>query len=290
MRYANFEVARNTLARVLLHAGSKVKTERWQALDVSKDPSFQMVETLFAEVSVAIETEDLESLRSSIGPNLPWADDHFVERVSGRPINPGLQWRYWPYAHSADRHRVDGGQFNHNYMERYWPRHAARFNVGTDTVQEFDAIAGEVWGPGWDDRATGVEPAMGLRAPYGDLQGVVRLLANEPTTRQAYMPVWFPEDTGDAHNGRKPCSIGYHFIMRDAQLHVTYHIRSCDFVRHYRDDVYLTVRLLLWVLNECRKLNPKWEDVRPGLFNMYIGSLHCFVNDVILIRKDLSPP
>lgn len=119
----------------------------------------------------------------------------------------------------------------------------------------------------------------GIRYPYGDLSDVVRQIAREPLTRQAILPVFFPEDTGAVHGGRVPCSIFYQFFVRDGQMAVTYMLRSCDIVRHFRDDIYLTVRLLLWVLQEARKLNPALADVRPGEFVMMITSLHMFVND-----------
>ena len=71
-----------------------------------------------------------KTLAEAIGPNLPWADEHFIhERVSGQPLNPGTTWRQWPYAASADKHRREGEkdpQFDHSYAERYWPMHAGR--------------------------------------------------------------------------------------------------------------------------------------------------------------------
>jgi hypothetical protein len=68
-------------------------------------------------------------------------------------------------------------------------------------------------------------------------------------------------------------------------------MRSCDFVRHFRDDVYLTIRLLLWVLEECRKQDAGgWGIVTPGTFRMHITSLHMFVPDrqALVYRKSLE--
>ena len=45
-----------------------------------------------------------------------------------------------------------------------------------------------------------------------------------------------------------PCSLGYHFTLRGGLLHVTYFIRSCDFLRYFRDDVYMAMRLGQWAL------------------------------------------
>jgi thymidylate synthase len=152
-------------------------------------------------------------------------------------------------------------------MERYWPKYAGNpfYYPGNSESQDATVI-------------------QGIRYEYGDLRDVVELLANDPYTRQAYLPVWFPEDTGGGSK-RAPCTIGYHFMMREDKLDINYHIRSCDFIRHFRDDIYLTVRLQLWVLEQCRKLNPQWDDVTLGRFDMQIGSLHVFRNDYLMMGK-----
>ena len=198
-----------------------------------------MREALFQQFR-AVVPDNLDRLRGAIKPNLPWADDHFKERVSGWPLNPGETWKNWPWALAADKHRTEGECFSHTYMERFW---AAK----TD--------------------------GHGIRYPYGDLGSLVELLRREPNTRQAYLPVFFPEDTGAIHGGRIPCTLGYHFIQRGGYLHMSYYIRSCDLYRHFRDDVYLAAKLLLWVRDQ---VNPNWT---PGWLRMDIGSLHCFVND-----------
>jgi thymidylate synthase len=122
-------------------------------------------------------------------------------------------------------------------------------------------------------------PRQGVRYRYGDLGDVVDLLVKNPLTRNAYLPVWFPEDTGIVHGGRAPCTLGYLFRLRDNALSIAYYIRSCDFRRHFQDDVYLTIRLLLWVIERCREKDRRWDSVVPGKFSMHIGSLHIFKND-----------
>lgn len=240
--------------REFLREARDVHTDNWQGVNIRKRPEAGMKEQLFVTMKADLEgSEELTYYQSSIQPNLPWAEDHFLERVCGQPLNPGVQWAKWPWGHSADKFRDSNGQFNHNYMERYWPKQAGR---GQDAA------------------------LSGIRFKYGDLNDVADMLATDKLTRQAYLPVWFPEDTGQPENGRKPCTLGYHFIMRGDRLHCVYYIRSCDFFRHFRDDVYLTTRLQLWMLGKCRQLNPKdWLDVRMGQFTMHISSLHCFIND-----------
>jgi thymidylate synthase len=229
-----------------------IHTEKWQGFDISKKPEAEMHEILEWDFKFPMVAEDLGYYRKQIQPNIPWADDHFEERVSGEPVNPGETWKNWPWANKADESRIFDGKFSHTYMERYWPKVM---------------------------NGVGVE---GHRFLYGDLDDVVALLTNEPLTRQAYLPIFFPEDTGAVHGNRIPCTLGYWWIRRGNHLHVHYPIRSCDFYRHFRDDIYLTVRLTIWLLKELREKSPeKWNNVKLGTYSMWIGSLHLFRNDFI---------
>lgn len=289
---------------------SPVHTERWQGDDISKRPDMVSYELLNWNCNVSLAPLDhcrptgndlvwsnklaLYELGRILEPNLPWADDHFLERVGGEPLNPGVQWANWPWASSADKHRRNGEQFNHTYMERLWPKYAGRtpFNDGKltsllGTLPEGGCNISDHDGFCYQHRqkepCDGVlKPSKGIRHEYGDLQDLVELIANEPLTRQAWIPLFFPEDTGLGDGGRKPCTLGYQFIMRDGQLSIYYPLRSCDYVRHFRDDIYLAIRLLLWVLDRCREINPKaWNDVTPGYYAMHCTSLHIFKNDYI---------
>lgn len=252
--YPNFTAAVAAARQRLIDVGSWVKGDQWQSIDVSTKPEMVTRETLNFSFQVAVMGESLKAIREDIKPNLPWADDHFEERVSGQPLNPGKQWRFWPWALSADGFRDGAGQFSHTYMERIWPKHAGAFAVkGADNV--------------------------GIRYRYGDLQDVVKHLHAHPLSRQAYLPIWFPEDTGVAHGERVPCTLGYHFIHREGYLHTVYYIRSCDVVRHFQDDIYLAVRLKLWLLAQLRELDTQWKKVSPGFFTMHITSLHMFKAD-----------
>lgn len=266
-----------------------VHTERWQGDDISKRPEMVSYELLNWNCNIGMDWMTqlwgmkewshpglLEEVAKIIEPNLPWADDHFLERVGGEPLNPGVQWANWPWASSADKFR-DQGAFNHTYMERFWPKWAAKTEGGLLSAHD---------GETHSMRLVPVEdqnlPHQGLRHEYGDLADLVLLLANEPLTRQAWIPLFFPEDTGVGDGGRKPCTLGYQFIMRDGQLSIYYPLRSCDFVRHFRDDIYMAIRLLLWVLDRCREINPSvWNDVTPGYYAMHCTSLHIFKNDYI---------
>ncbi len=267
MRYSNFTVAYAATKTQFQESSHTVHPDRWQAMDVKDRPDFLSFELLNYGMTVPLPTEDLQHYREDVKPNLPWADDHFMERVCGMPINPGKEWANWPWGKSAAKHRNPDAQFNHKYMERYWPKFA-----GYTANGELPAI----------DSDKPMPPRQGIRYEYGDLDDVIDLLNRDPLTRQAYLPMFFPEDTGWGDGGRKPCTLGYQFILRNNQLHIYYPMRSCDFIRHYQDDIYLAIRLLLWVLDELRIKNPDyWNDVKPGTYTMHCTSLHIFYNDWI---------
>ena len=274
--FPTFTMACEQLSHRLRYKSKLVHSARWQGSDIASRPEMATHELTHTAFCVPLPHEDRDMYAADIRPNMPWAEDHFQERVCGAPINPGVEWQNWPYGKSAATFLDERGMFNHNYMERYWPKQAGKFSVPTKDVPDWEMVARDVWGDGPDNEWP--NPHRGIMYEYGDLGDVVQLLATDPYTRQAYLPVWFPEDTGGGSK-RAPCTIGYHFLMRDGKLDINYHIRSCDFVRHFRDDLYLTVRLLLWMLNACRTCNPEWNDVTPGLFVMQIGSLHIFRND-----------
>lgn len=223
---------------------------RWQSQEVT-DPDRVTVELRHQTFQMTVGA-DVDAWAKRTGANLPWAEDHFLERISGWPLNPPPSSEWWPYKVAGHEGHVDASaKFSHTYPERFWPKFAEK-KMGNGPVYN-----------------------RGIRYPYGDLNDVVKLLEREPDTRQAYLPVWFPEDTGAIQGQRVPCTLGYHFLSTpDGKLDITYHIRSCDLLRHFQDDVYMAGRLLQWVCE--RFVAPAWE---PGELRMNIGSLHRFVGD-----------
>lgn len=278
--YTSFNEAITQASHHLQYRSKVVHSERWQGAEIANKPEMAMHEVTHCSFAVDLnglfkghKLPQVETLAKDIQPNLPWADDHFLERVSGAPMNPGKEWANWPYGKSAATFLDNNGQFNHNYMERYWPKDAGPHVAATE-----DALHWETEFHKHDCMLGPKQANRGIRYQYGDLNDVLDLLRKDPLTRQAYLPIWFPEDTGGGAK-RAPCTIGYHFTMREDRLDLSYHIRSCDFVRHFRDDLYLTARLQLWVIEQLRERDSRWNTVQAGKFIMQIGSLHCFRND-----------
>ena len=216
--------------------GVPIQRNTWQSQS-APSPAYEIV-NLVAEFNVP---DSLRQWQEICEPDLPWAETHFRERVSGKPLNPPPSYVDWPW-HSkeeASRFVRQGGRFDHTYPERYWPH---------DPVTDQNA---------------------------GDLDDVVRLLRKDPWTRQAYLPVWFPEDTGSVQGQRVPCTLGYHFIRNGTALDCNYFIRSCDLTRHYKNDIYLTGRLLQWMVDSVGRQGFPY----PGKVTIFISNLHLFTAD-----------
>jgi hypothetical protein len=238
-----------------LRSTEPINRREWQKLDVSQSPPHYVHERLNLSIRYSVPY-NMEAAQKAIQPDLPWAEDHFQERVGGVPLNPPPSYTEWPHHHGdASRHTADG-KFDHTYPERFWPIYAG--DAGKDANHDGN---------------------RGIRFAYGDLADVCTLLREKPLTRQAYLPVWFPEDTGVNWDQRVPCTLGYHFQYdptRDV-LDLTYMIRSCDLIRHLRNDVYMAVRLLHWMADEV--CNPMGEDMNCGHLIMHIMNLHTMKGD-----------
>lgn len=245
--------------------GVEVDAGHWQGQKTEGHPSLVTKELLNHEF-VCPMPQTVPEMVDQINPNLPWADMHFAERVSMMPQNPDPSYTEWPWwrGQESSKQAGDGEQFTHTYSERFWPKYA---NYEMDI-------------------AVGPNARTGIRYRYGDMNDLVGLLIREPYTRQAYMPIFFPEDTGAHHGGRIPCTLGYHFMLRQDRLLLWYHLRSCDYVRHFRDDVYLAIRLARFILDELQLVtsaDSPWQSAQMGMFHFCSYSFHYHKGDEHLV-------
>lgn len=263
----------------------------WQSMDVSGSKYHETYE--LEDVSLLVygihaqdEPDAVNQLQVMLRPNLPWAEDHFQERVSGLPYNPPPSAARWPYAVRGNGDHTDGaGIYDHTYPERLWPKHVGAYAF--DKTDHAALVAGpEKWAN------------HGMRYALGDLEDVVRQLARNPLTRQAFVPIWFPEDTGAVSQQRVPCTIGYHFLVsQDGLMSCRYYIRSVDVVRHLRNDIYMAARLLQWMADhvnheattslDLEHHGVSWQPIVPDRLVMHIASLHGFVADKVKLEAML---
>jgi hypothetical protein len=249
-----FEVLCQELEVMFMDQSLRQRGE-WQAQRVGDNMATRELNHVIMELPIP---NTIDAAVAMVTPNVPWAEEHFNERVGGVPLNPPPSAERWPFAvKNHAEHTVDR-KFSHTYPERFWPRWPVEM---------------------WESDSTDWEPREGIRGEYGDLDTLVEVLVKNPDSRQVYLPVWFPEDlTLSAKGQRVPCTLGYHFLNTRDGLDCTYTIRSCDYMRHFRDDVYMAMRLTQWVVNQYSRLrsNPK---LVPGKLYMHIMNFHTFAGD-----------
>lgn len=101
---------------------------------------------------------------------------------------------------------------------------------------------------------------------------IIEELKRHPHSRQLYLPVWKWTDEERRGERRVPCSLGYHFMYRAERLHITYSMRSCDFITHYPNDVCLASMLLHHVAEKA--------GMPVGSLTHFVNSLHVYARDV----------
>lgn len=239
----------------LLTYGQYVENPKWQGTETQDNPEAnEMWEflNLSFRTKMTNEKNDLIHLLSDLSnDSLEWAEEHFQERVSGIPYNPPPSYVKWQNGTSGDYLLEEGSHpvFSHTYPERFW----------VDKV--------------YPD---------GVRYKNGNLDTLVRILQDNPSTRQAFLPMFLPEDlTASLEGERVPCSLGWHFILRNGFFHVFYSLRSCDSIRHFLNDLYLTVRLSQWVKEKAFG----GKSVKLGFLSFNVISFHCFRNDLYTLKK-----
>lgn len=223
--------------KLLLSNNKESNNNEWQSISIDKKNPVVELKNVF------IKFNKFKEPLNEIKPDMPWSENHFKERINGLPLNPGNEYKNWPYYTAIDNDLLfrESGKFSHNYMERYW-------------------CSGHT----------------GIRYDYGDLNDIINRLKRNKYTRQAFLSVWHPEDQKD-NNVRIPCTIGYWFNNDNGCLNMTYLIRSCDAVRHFRNDIYMSYRLLQHVADSI--------GLSYGSMDVWIGSFHCFKSDLYKIKK-----
>jgi thymidylate synthase len=270
---ADFEWMYRNYRRELLATNQRVDVGSWHSQDLSGNHLLVTREVPWASFVLEVPLTQ-EELVKEIKPNMPWAETHFEERVSGYPLNPPPSHELWPWSHG--QHQAEMSEkFSHTYPERMWPKFANEGQTRPNGRQVFT-------------------PHNGIRFEYGDVDDLIHLLVEEPYTRQAYLPIFFPEDTGGSTrlHERIPCSLGYHFLIRDNSqgkpvMDCGYTMRSCDFVRHFRDDIYMAARLLQYMslrVSLARKIG-RW-DTMPRFLRVNISSLHMMEGDKFKLETE----
>lgn len=192
------------------------------------------------EDNIDFETMEIQNVHytitepklSDLNPIQPWADAEFKERLAGG-------WEGKP---------VNPGE---------------AWNLRADVWTQFI----ESWG--------GFAYSYSQRLDAGgrpQIRRIVEELKKHPNSRQLYIAIWDPMLDIDRFGTRRvPCSLGYDFMYRQNRLDITYTMRSCDWMTHYQNDLYLARRLQEFVAEQA--------GVAPGHFTHIVNSLHIYKKD-----------
>lgn len=102
---------------------------------------------------------------------------------------------------------------------------------------------------------------------------VIEELKRNRDSRQLFVSLWDPnQDIEVIGKLRVPCSLGWHFLFREDKLNITYFMRSCDFVTHYQNDIWMSLNLLHYV--------SQGANLPTGKFSHFINSFHVYQKDV----------
>jgi len=120
-----------------------------------------------------------------------------------------------------------------------------------------------------------------------NLNRIVEELGTNSDTRQAWLPIFNPDDV--QHMGGKkriPCSLGYHFMIRNGELSMTYIQRSADYFQHFGNDIYLAWLMLDYVHQLL--LHGFELKVERGYLFHHIFSLHSYAKDWPKLAEGIS--
>lgn len=246
--FNNFTEAKGEIARDLKEMGIKVENTMMQ----DKVGSFPTLELINYGYTVT------KPMAADLSPTQPWAREEWKDRVSaimGNPSPIGQAWRT-----RSDEH-MDWSEFIEfdgkplpNGVSLEEARASANPLVASDPIR--------------------LAYSYGERFALNDqVMRIIRELRRNPNSRQLYVAMWDPHQDSERLGVRRvPCSIGWHFMLRADALHLTYTMRSCDFVTHWQNDVWLALMLLDFVCNKTGHT--------PGRFSQFINSFHVYEKDV----------
>ncbi len=106
---------------------------------------------------------------------------------------------------------------------------------------------------------------------HHNVHKIIQELKRHPETRQAILPIYWPEDVDKMGKSRVPCSIFYQFMKRDGKLDIIYVMRSSDFSTHFCND--------LWLADEMRRYIANAVNLPIGKLIMFVSSLHIYKKD-----------
>jgi thymidylate synthase len=106
-----------------------------------------------------------------------------------------------------------------------------------------------------------------MHGKYNQIDKVIQLLKNKPTTRQAVIQLFDAEDLAKPHNDI-PCTCTLQFILRNGRLNMFTSMRS--------NDAYLGLPHDIFCFTMLQEIIARTLDVEIGIYKHAICSLHLY--------------
>jgi hypothetical protein len=128
--------------------------------------------------------------------------------------------------------------------------------------------------PGYANVLVSKDPKHAEETAYGprlesQYAEVKKQLRGDPSTRQAVLTIWKPDDLWSS--GDKPCTLSLQFILRRDHLELHTTMRS--------QDVWLGMAMDIFVFTQLQLTLAIALDVKPGKYMHHVGSFHAYERD-----------
>lgn len=118
---------------------------------------------------------------------------------------------------------------------------------------------------------------------FNEIEGIVNLFKQDKSTRRAVLITHSP---WDPNSGKwyVPCTMYHQFLCRDNMMHVILNMRSWDFNRGFKYDVFLALFLQAYV---AAFVNDFDGPCKPGRLYVNAGSFHVYLDDNVRLEPVL---
>jgi len=152
---------------------------------------------------------------------------------------------------------------------------------GSDSL-EFISHYAKFWEKVSDNNIT-VNSAYGKRLFFdmpGQFDYVIEELKRDKDSRKAVMTIYNREDAKESKDN--PCTMYLNFMIREERLMLTTHMRSNDLWLGTPYDIAFFSLLQEIVFLELKENYP---DLRLGVYNHFVNSLHAYEKDVLKLSE-----
>jgi thymidylate synthase len=110
---------------------------------------------------------------------------------------------------------------------------------------------------------------------YWQFENIIQNLKEDIHSRQAFIQIFQSNIDNNKLGGdsRIPCSTDYQFLIRNNRLYCIYHMRSSDYFGHFPIDIYLSTRLMEYLIDRLKEFYP---ELKIGSLIFFAGSFHAY--------------